>query len=317
MNLLAFDLNLLKVLDALLRENSTTLAGQRLGLSQSAVSSALNRLRGSFNDPLFVRHGQSLRPTEQALSLKGPIQAALEDVNAMLTQATVFDPASATGTVRLSGSDFFAELLMPKLADVLSDQAPNLIVQLTDLVPHDYLESLDRYNTDIALMPQTNLPEWSAHADLFNSSFVVVARRRHSKLRRSNVKPGQVMPLDLFCTLDHVLFSPEGKLAAMGDAALAQVGRRRKVSMTLPVFSALLRVVSKSDQISLVPRQLAKHFEKELQLTIYEPPMPIAPACITMVWHRRNTPSPTHQWVREKVVDLMRPLNRGEAELEG
>jgi DNA-binding transcriptional LysR family regulator len=114
MNLSSFDLNLLKVLDALLHERSTVRAGQRIGLSQPAVSAALGRLRASFADPLLIRVGQTLRPTEFALSLVTPVRNLLEDAGTLLARPA-FDPSTATDTFRIAASDFFTELLLPDL----------------------------------------------------------------------------------------------------------------------------------------------------------------------------------------------------------
>jgi DNA-binding transcriptional LysR family regulator len=125
MNLLSFDLNLLKVLDALLRDASTTRAGERIGLSQPAVSAALGRLRVAFGDPLFVREGQALRPTEYALSLVAPLQHLLEDTNHLLARPA-FDPSTATDLFRISAADFFTEMLLPDLTARLERDAPGV-----------------------------------------------------------------------------------------------------------------------------------------------------------------------------------------------
>ncbi len=120
MNMAKFDLNLLRVLDALLHEGSTVRAGARIGLSQPAVSAALGRLRHALGDELFLRHGQGLEPTDYARSLEIPLRKALDGLEALLSGPDNFDPATATLTFKLSGSDFFAEMLMPVLADQVS-----------------------------------------------------------------------------------------------------------------------------------------------------------------------------------------------------
>lgn len=258
MNFATFDLNLLRVLDALLREGSTVKAGERLALSQSAVSSALARLRHSTGDRLFVRHGNRLVATSYAEALELPLRGHLEALEQLLAAPEAFDPSAAEGTFRLTASDFFAELLMPGLADLLLRTAPKVRAQLVDLVPYDYVESIERYRADLALVPDIELPGWACRQPLFRSSFVVIARRDHPGLAACDLKPGDMIPIDLFCALGHVLFSPEGNLRAMGDAALARVGRSRNVVMTLPVFSGVCRAVAASDLIALVPRQLGE-----------------------------------------------------------
>ena len=123
MNIASFDLNLLTVLDALLREGSTVRAGERIGLSQPAVSAALGRLRHALGDELFVRRGQGLEPTDYARSLVVPVREVLDAVVGVLAGSR-FEPGTSDAVFRLSGSDFFAEMLMPALAERLSREAP-------------------------------------------------------------------------------------------------------------------------------------------------------------------------------------------------
>lgn len=310
MNLANFDLNLLRVLDALLREQSTVRAGKRVGLSQPAVSSALGRLRHLLNDPLFVREGQRIVPTAYAASLELPLRRILDDLESLLSGAEDFDPARVEQTFKLSGSDFFAEMLMPPLASVLSRVAPGVRVQLVDLVPDSYVESLEKNGIDLAFLPDEGaFPAWSDSVSAFCSPFVMIARKGHPALEHAGVKPGDIVPVDLFCDLGHVVFSPEGRLKAMGDAALARIGRERRVAMTMPVFGGICSAVSDSDFVALLPAQFARKMATRLGLAIYAPPMPIAPAAIHMVWHRRNTTHPAHRWLREMVLALLSRLS--------
>ncbi len=317
MNIASFDLNLLRVLDALLATGSATAAGRRVGLSQPAVSAALGRLRHALGDPLFVRQGRRLVPTDYAAGLAEPLAKLLRETEALLTPPTAFDPSRAEASFKVSGSDFFAEMLMPDLADHVSKLAPGIRVQLVDLVPDSYLDTLDRYQVDMALIPEMPFPEWVAAQRLFASSFVTIARTGHPVLGRAGVAPGETIPIDLFCDLPHVLFSPEGKLRAMGDAALEAVGRERRVAMTMPVFSGVYNAVARSDMIALLPRQLAERMAPRVGLELYAPPMPIAPAQIFMVWHARASAAPAHRWLREQIAALMAPLDEAPAATEG
>lgn len=307
-NFQTLDLNLLRVFDAMMREGSTTRAGERLGLSQPAVSSALGRLRHALGDELFVRQGRGMVPTDYADRLAGPVRETLDRLEAML-QGPSFDPAGSDAIFRFSGLDFFSEMLMPDLAVLLARQAPGVRVQHLDLVPDTEVEMLDAHSLDLALMPTTKLPDWAESAPLFHSRFVVVARAGHPRLRRSGIAPGGTIPLDLFCDLGHVLCSPDGKLRAMGDAALEAVGRRRRVAMSMPFFSGVTGIVAGTDLISLIPEQLARRVAPRLGLATYEAPMPLGTPLIRMYWHRRFTGSPAHRWFREAVAGILVPLN--------
>ena len=307
MNFATLDLNLLRVLDALFQEGSTVKAAGRLAMSQSAVSGALSRLRYALDDPLFVRQGNRLVATDYATGIENGLREELERLEALLAPSAPFDPRTAEGTFRIAASDFFAELLMPPLGDLLQKTAPHLRAQLVDLVPNDYVASLEQRNADIALIPDLALPEWVNREALFHSPFYVIARRGNPSV--AALKDRAQMPMDTFCALHHVLFSPEGNLAAMGDAALSRVGKRRQVAMTVPVFSGVCRAVSESDLIALVPGQLAQKVAGTFDLRVFEPPMEIEPALIICIWHRRADNTPMAAWMRGQIFDLLKSLD--------
>lgn len=308
-NLRTFDLNLLRVLDALLQDCSTVKAGERLGLSQPAVSAALGRLRAALGDELFFRRGRALEPTHYALSLKDPLGQTLDRLEALIHGPDAFDPATSDSGFRVSGSDFFAELLMPRLAERLQMLAPRMRVHLVDLVPDSYVDTLDRYEVDLAIVPATSLPDWVESRPVFRSGFSVIARKDHPRLGREGLSDGDVIPIDLFCDLGHVLFSPEGNSRAMGDAALAKVGRERRVVMTMPIFSGVYRAVAGSDLIALLPTALAHHVARAAGLRIFRAPMAVPTAQLCMIWHRRYSASAGHAWLRDQIAEVLAPLD--------
>lgn len=316
MNFNTLDLNLLRVLDAVLRERSTVRAGQRIGLSQPAVSAALGRLRHALGDELLVRRGSGLEPTDYGRAIAVPLRETLDRMEEVLVGPKRFDPMEAEDSFRISGSDFFADMLMPQLAETLGRRAPGMRVQLVDLVPDSYVDTLERYEVDLALIPMMDMPDWVECRPVFRSSFSAIARKGHPRLARAGLEPGGTMPLDLFCDLPHVLFSPEGKLKAMGDRALALVGRERQVVMTMPVFFGVYKAVSRSDLIALVPTQLAEYVADDYGLDIYEPPMLVPPALIVMIWHKRSTANPAHRWLRGVIAEILEPLDQGEEPID-
>jgi DNA-binding transcriptional LysR family regulator len=309
MNLRSFDLNLLLVLDALLREGSTVKAGERVGLSQPAVSAALARLRHALGDPLFVRQGQGLVPTDFSRALAMPLRAELDRLEALLAPPAGFDPSAASMTFRIAGSDFFGEILMPALAAHLTATAPGVGLQLVDLVPDRYIDTLEMYEADMALIPDGDLPDWLEKRPLFRSPFVLVARRKHPALVQAGVAPGETLPLDLFCELPHILFSPQGKMTAQTDVALARIGRRRRVIMSLSTFSGVCRTVSSSELVAVVPLQFAQAVSEQLGLDLYPPSLPMPVPLIVAAWHRRSSASPAHRWMRGLVAEVLEPLD--------
>lgn len=307
-NLARFDLNLLRVLDALWREGSTVGAGRLLGLSQPAVSAALGRLRHALGDPLFVRQGQGLVPTGFATDLEEPVRRILQDLEAVLSGPRNFEPAAAHLDFRISGTDFFATMLMPKLGARVQREAPGVRLQLIDLVPDNYVEALERLDIDLALLPKRPFPAWIAHEPLFDAAFAVIARQGHPALTAAGVTPGDIVPLELFCALDHVLCSPDGRFHGLGDAALAREGHTRRVAMSVPVFEGVLQVVASSDMIALFPRALAEHRAQVSPIAVYAAPVKISPPSLCMIWHRRHEGEAAHLWLRSIVREILAPL---------
>lgn len=311
MNFANFDLNLLKVLDALFQEGSTIKAAERLHMSQSAVSGALSRLRYSLKDDLFVRQGNRLVATDYARAIELGVRLELERLEELLVPLKPFNPAEAQGRFVIGASDYFAELLMPSLARRVSAEAPDLTVQLVDFGFDPHLQRIRDAEVDIELLTDRELPSWAEASHLLYSDFVVIAAKDNPRVTASGVSPGETFPLDLYCEMGHVVFSQQGAIRAMGDAALERVGRKRRVVMTLPVFSGVYWAVAESDLIALLPRRLAEHVEANLGLHSYAVPMQVTPGHLLSIWHKRSTKDPQHQWMRNLVTELMAPLCTG------
>ncbi|WP_313110729.1 LysR family transcriptional regulator, partial [Stutzerimonas nitrititolerans] len=151
MNIYNFDLNLLRVLDALLRERNVSRAAQRLSLSQPAVSNALNRLRELLDDPLLVRVGRAMQPTPRALSLEAPIRDALQQIEHTLNAGDFFDPATSRQRFAIAVTDYVELICMPPLMAHLARVAPGIQLAIEHLSPTLPIEALDNGELDLAL----------------------------------------------------------------------------------------------------------------------------------------------------------------------
>ncbi len=305
MDIQGFDLNLLRVLNALLQEGSTVKAGLRIGLSQPAVSAALGRLRYALGDELFLRSGQGLEPTEFARSIARPLREKLEEIEQLLESQKPFDPAHAREVFRLSGSDFFTDLLMPELVAKLRQLAPGIRLQHLGLMPQNNLDMMESLDIDIALIPTPRPKSWVDQQYLMSCPFQVIAKSDNPLLARAGISPGEVIPLETYCALGHVVFSTEGNLKAVGDEALARIGYKRNVVLSLPSFSGVYQAVGGSDLVALLPEQLAMRCAGKAGLEIYQPPMAVDPVELSMVWHKRATGSPAHRWLRELIAEIL------------
>lgn len=305
MNFASVDLNLLRVFDALMRDRSVTRAGERLGLSQPAVSAALSRLRHLVGDQLFVREGHAMIPTSRALALAEPVTEALSQIEEALRAAAPFDPGRETRAYRLLGSDYFSVMLMPDLVARIGEAAPGILLQLLDGGRASIAPMLVQGRVDLALGPTVDAVEWMGSRVLFASRVTAVIKADHPALALYDVSPGARLPLDLFCALPHALCSTDGGLVTTVDEALAAAGRSRRVALTLPHFHATALAVAGGRLIGSLPLHFARAVAPSLGLAIFELPVDPSPVQIAMHWHRRHDEDPAHIWMRDQVAAIL------------
>ncbi|MVA99443.1 LysR family transcriptional regulator [Nitratireductor sp. CAU 1489] len=305
MNFASFDLNLLRVFDALMRERSATRAGQTIGLSQPAVSNALGRLRLTLKDELFIRRGNDMVPTPFAESLAGAVRDALAQIEQALAGDDSFDPSSAERLFTLYGADFFSSLTMPPLFARVAACAPGVALRLLESATGE-VERLLRDNViDAALERRMPMPDWVSSQSVLLSSFVVVAARDNAEIAATGVKSGDTLPLALFCRLPHALRSVDGSMSGMVDEALHEAGLARRVMLALPHFHSVAVAVARSNLIAALPRQMAAAIAEHLGLAIYRLPVDVPAQELHLYWHRRHDRHPAHCWLRQQVVEVV------------
>lgn len=301
-NIRNVDLNLLVAFDALYDTRNVTRASERLALTQPTVSGMLARLRHLFGDPLFVRTQHGVLPTPRAQELATPVKDLLTAVEA-LVKPDVFDPASAQMTVSISANDYMQDALIVPFIERLRRQAPGIRLTVMPAYTTGLAERLARGAIDLALsVPEfagTDLP----HSFLYTERYVCIARENHPFKERK-------MSLDAFCRFDHVVVSPAGgSLTGPADRALAELGERRRVSISLPSFHVMLETVRAGDFLALVPERLLRGRMSGLKLI--QPP-PLAPDFdVIACWHGRVEADPAHRWIRDLVCGVANGVSNG------
>jgi DNA-binding transcriptional LysR family regulator len=263
-DLAGVDLNLLKLLDALLRDRSVTRAGRRLGLSQPAASRALGRLRRLLADRLVVRTPQGLEPTPRAAALAEPVARLLEGARAIMAPAA-FDPATARGKIVIGSVDYMTLLVMPPLVSRLSRLAPGLDLEIPALVGN-HVELIARDAADLALGIYDELPAGFFRRLLYDEDLVCVVRQGHPVA-------GQGLTLERFVALSHLALVVTGRGEAPVDIALARLGLSRRVAMRLPHFLVAPMLVAGSDMVLSLPRRLARVAAAMVPLAVLELPL--------------------------------------------
>jgi len=312
----SLDLNLLRVFDALIEERSVTRAGERLGLSQSAISHALNRLRYVLNDELFVRMPDGMRPTVRAAEIAPRLREGLLQLQLALGPAE-FDPARTERRFTIACTEYAGTILIPALIARLRALAPNaeLSIRPSNM---GVAESLLAGRVDLAIGSFRRVPEPFVYEPLFRETRVWVLSAGHPAARDD-------LTLEQLASLSHLIISATGedehavdgyvsdhgleRLVTRSDAgllqgALAAHGLRRVIRLTTPHFLAALAVVSQSDMAAPLPRRLAAAFAEQYRLKIFEPPYPSPPFDIMALRHRDHGDEPAITWLRSMLRDV-------------
>lgn len=297
MELRQLDLNLLVVLDALLSEHSVTRAAQRLRLSQPAVSGHLKTLRQVFGDPLLVSVGRGMAPSARALELAAPLKAALGELQSVVSAKVAFDPATAERTYRIAATDAVHAAVSVPLVARLHVAAPGVRIALVMPPPPEVEHQLEAGEVDVALVNALRAPASAKTRELFRDEFVTVVRTEHPLLQL----PANAM-LDAFCRAEHLLVSPRGgSFDGPVDAALAALGRKRRVRVSVASFLLVAQLLAESDLVTTLPMGLARRMGPGLATL----PTPIAlhGFSIVLAWHPRTHQDPGLQWLRTQILE--------------
>jgi DNA-binding transcriptional LysR family regulator len=265
-----FDLNLLDVFDALMREQHAGRAGERLGLTQPAVSHALGRMRDLVGDPLFVKSARGMKPTPRAEILAASIVPALATLRTSLAPQRGLDPKSMARTIAIGASDYVDLTLIPAVAARLRQEAPLIDLRLKATTRADVVQDLRRRDIDLAIGPLSAAPQGVDLTPLFKERFVMIARKGHPALK----KP---LPPERFAALHHLLISPRGDPFGVVDQALREIGLTRRVVITVQNFLAAPFIVQTTDLVAVVPERVAKRMRAVADIGVRNIPVDIPP----------------------------------------
>jgi len=300
MDLHGIDLNLLVAFDALMNERSVTKAARRLGKTQPAVSAALARLRDLFNDELFVRGKEGLRPTPRAVELAAPIGRALREIRQTLRHTDEFDPSVSTLSFNVAMQEHAVFKIAPAFVERLRAHSPSITMHLITYGARDEaITLLDSGEADVAIgVPPRTAPGRIFVQTLFEEPFVCIMRKDH---------PAAGGPLDLgtYLSLEHLLVSPEGDRFGHTDTALARKGLSRRLGVTITQMYPAPALVATSDLIATLMLGVVDDARWKDLLEIRQPPVELAPCPYVMIWHRRNDKHPAQRWLRGCLESLV------------
>lgn len=294
------DLNLLAALDVLLTEGSVTAAARRLGLSVSATSRTLARLRSATGDPLLVQAGRSLVPTPHAEQLAGRVHALTQEVRALLGPATdVMDPALLERTFTIRANEGFVTLFAAKLVASITKAAPNVRLRFAPKPDKEAAALRDgRIDLDIGTAG-TSAPEIRSQI-IFRETFIGAARPGHPLL-------AEPMSPQRYAACSHVVTSRRGASKGPVDDALHALGLQRRIIAIVPSFLDAMNIARCSDLIALVPRSCIRDGGVAAQgLDGFDLPVATPEMAISVMWHPRLDADPAHRWLRKTLVATCR-----------
>ena len=293
---LSLDGRSLYMLKQIYEHRSVTETARMLGVTQSSVSHSLDRLRRLLGDPLFLKVGRAMVPTERVEAMMGEIDQVLQGIEALYQQSD-FHPASSKDRFSVIGNDFEHDLLVPAIFARLKQEAPNC-----SLRTHQQLFSenacLKKGVADIEIGPSP--PQ--------DASDMVVSKICSDRMITYYDAAVRDAPkdLDAFIASEHAILSLGNNESTSIDHALATLGLVRRVSYVGPSFSAAAMVVQGTKILATAPSRLAESIFGNLAWV--ETPVELKPVELYMVWHVRNRHSPRHKWFRELVKSVARDL---------
>lgn len=302
-HLRSIDLNLLTALGALLQHRGVSRAARDIGLSQPAMSRALDRLRHLLNDDLLVRTGGGMALTARAEALAPRIAALLGEIRSVVTEPD-FDPRLERRVLRIASADSQTTLIFPGVMARLLAQAPNVALHAVPFTS-DIVGRVQRGEVDMTFsLAHYPLPPGARSMPLHQDRLTVAIRRGHPAAARGRLS------LADYAALAHVTVSIFGDAQTETDTELAAAGLERRIACTTPHFAAALMMVAQTDMVTMLSRALARRYAPFLDLVLLEPPIANTALPVTLVWGAIREDDRLLAWVRQLFLEVAGDLSR-------
>jgi len=308
MNFNKLDLNLLVVFDAIFEEGSITRASEKLNLTQSAVSNALNRLRHSMEDDLFFRSGDKMQPTPAALEYVAPIKKALELIDSTLNK-DAFNPKDSEKTFIFAFPDVAAARVLPSLVKTLQDEAPNIKIINIALEP-GILDKLKNHDIDFILAADPHMSsEYQSQVgqrfDEYFESFEVYSDEYRCVLRKENplIKNG-LISFDDYMSADHIYISIDGTSASPIDSTLLSMNQYRKRIMSVNYYQAAKEIIKNTDCVVSLSNNVSNLMNDKDEFAILPLPFEAEGFLVKLIWNKRSSNDPANKWMRNILFNI-------------
>jgi DNA-binding transcriptional LysR family regulator len=296
MDLREIDLNLLVLFNHMLAKRRVGATAEALGITQPAVSNALNRLRRLLGDPLFLRTSRGMEPTPFAEQLAEPVAYALGTIHSALNQRATFEPSASTRNFTLAMTDIGEIYFLPPLMEALGRIAPRVSISTARDVTAELKDEMEAGRVDLALGLLPKLKAGFFQRRLFRHRYVCMFRKGHP------LDKGR-MTLQEFANADHIVVVAAGTGHSQVDAMLDDMGVPRRICLRVPHFVAVGHILSETDMVATVPERFALRCVKPFGLTYVPHPAKLPEIGINVFWHAKFHREPGNQWLRTLIFD--------------
>ncbi len=296
-----YDLNLMPVFLALMDERNVTRAAERLGITQPALSNALNRLRDTLRDPLFIRERYGMRPTQLAEEMAPVVRTALAQFDELILGQQQFDPAEASRLFTLAPNSYAEFVLMPEVVARLRQRADGIKLRLipfgSDLAETGAVSG----STEMVIGRITDLPDNIVVQHLMDDGLACVVRAGHPDI-------GDSISKEQYERLKHVNVLPPGRLRAGLFQALEQRGLRREVAVSVTHFLAVPEMIAATDYCTTLPSQICRRLARDPRLKVMPAPADLGSFPVEIAWHVRYRHDPAHRWLRSLIAEVAKEI---------
>ena len=290
------DLKLLAIIVELHHTRSVSQTAENLGISQSAVSMSLAKLRKHFNDPLFVRTSVGMEPTPHASELIQLLKRAKDLLHTALGHHVIFNPAESDRIIRLHSTDIAQVTLIPRLMRRLKEVAPSVRVDLGRIADNTP-KLLESGEVDLAVGFILPMGAGFCQQSLFKEKFVGAVRRNHPRI-------GNALTLEQFQNETHLAVATSGTGHGIVEKTVESKGIKREVGLTVPSFLGITSILTATDYLVILPEQLAANLARTGSIKVLKLPFHLPPYVIMQHWHERYTQDPAVRWLRGVLLDL-------------
>lgn len=302
LNLRSIDLNLLPIFEAVMETRQYSKAAEQLAMSQPAMSAAIQRLRDTLKDPLFVRTSKGVIPTPKAEALYQDIRVALSQIRQSLSSQQGFDPNTQQHTFRILSGDYFEFVLLPPLIKTIENN--DLLVRFNlNQISEESPKQLIHAQADV-LLDAFPIDDDRIHCEVVSQETLVVVRNKKSKNKQYPATKKAITAHDFFNTT-HAVLPNRGRLLPLDKILDTPLLQERKIGVQVTQYIGLLAAVANSEHIATVPKQLAIKYADAFGLDIYDFPIDVPSIPLYMMWSKAFDHDPASKWLLNQLREVI------------